>query len=309
MNGLRAVVCGITLIALAGCGASETQSISTPVSLADSPPLIVEDAGQSQFKRIAALASGSSDVLISLGLTQNVVGVSATETRPELSAAPTISPAHSVNIEQILVAEPDLILLDEGSANAAELEQLQSQGAEVLVLKPSFSANEMFAKIRSIGSKLGLTREAEDIVTQLALPANGNVEGRTKPRVAFLYLRGNNAIYLIGGTGSGADQLLDMAGAIDAGSETLNDPFTPLSAESIAKLNPDALLVMTKGLESVGGISGLLALPGVAQTSAGKQQQVIVVEDQLLLSFSTRTPALVEQLRARLKLLAPPASY
>jgi iron complex transport system substrate-binding protein len=56
---------------------------------------------------------------------------------------------------------------------------------------------------------------------------------------------------------------------------------------------------MTKGLESVGGISGLLKLPGVAQTEAGKKQAVIDVDDSLLLSFGPRTPSLVQVLAER----------
>ena len=45
-----------------------------------------------------------------------------------------------------------------------------------------------------------------------------------------------------------------------------------------------------------GGISGLLKLPGVAQTQAGKNQAIIDVDDSLLLSFGPRTPSLVDAL-------------
>lgn len=314
----KVAVCSITLIALVGCGTGDTESLSTPISLADSPPVVIDRTSDPRFSQIVTLASGSADVLISLGLAKNVVGVSVTETRPELSDVPTVSPAHSVNIEQILLAKPDLILLDEGGATPDEIDQLKSDGAEVLILAPSFSSNEMFTKIRTIGEKLGLSSKADELVTQLKKPQAGAESGSlgdparsqsfgvlSPPRVAFLYLRGNNSIYLIGGPGSGADELLKMAAAIDVGAESLSDPFTPLSAESMAQLNPDALLVMTKGLESVGGVTGLFNLPGIAQTTAAKNQSVIVVEDQLLLSFSTRTPALVEQLKSRLALLKP----
>ena len=53
---------------------------------------------------------------------------------------------------------------------------------------------------------------------------------------------------------------------------------------------------MSKGLESVGGVSGLLKLPGVAQTNAGKNGRVIDVDDSLLLSFGPRTPSLLSAL-------------
>jgi iron complex transport system substrate-binding protein len=61
--------------------------------------------------------------------------------------------------------------------------------------------------------------------------------------------------------------------------------------------DPDTILVMTKGLESVGGIDGLVALPGVAQTTAGRERRVIAVDDTLLLSFGPRTDAVVQSLR------------
>ena len=55
---------------------------------------------------------------------------------------------------------------------------------------------------------------------------------------------------------------------------------------------------MIAGLESVGGVSGLVELPGVAQTSAGKNRRVVAVDDSLLLSFGPRTPALINELAA-----------
>jgi iron complex transport system substrate-binding protein len=48
-----------------------------------------------------------------------------------------------------------------------------------------------------------------------------------------------------------------------------------------------------------------MKLPGVAQTSAGKNSAVIDVDDSLLLSFGPRTPSLLEQLVKGLKKVAP----
>jgi iron complex transport system substrate-binding protein len=70
-------------------------------------------------------------------------------------------------------------------------------------------------------------------------------------------------------------------------------------------LNPDVILVMTKGLQSVGGVSGLVALPGVAQTDAGKNKRVVAVDDSLLLSFGPRTPDLLKKLSAAVQKVSP----
>jgi iron complex transport system substrate-binding protein len=85
---------------------------------------------------------------------------------------------------------------------------------------------------------------------------------------------------------------------VDAGAEAGLDPFTPLTAEALIALDPDILLVMTAGLESVNGVDGLVALPGVAQTTAGEQRRIIAVDDDVLLSYGPRTGALVDLLRA-----------
>jgi iron complex transport system substrate-binding protein len=66
-----------------------------------------------------------------------------------------------------------------------------------------------------------------------------------------------------------------------------------MTAEAVATLNPDVFLVMSKGLESVGGVDGLVQLPGIAQTQAGKNRAIVAVDDSLLLSFGPRSYSLL----------------
>ncbi|NCV97898.1 MAG: hypothetical protein EBW27_07920, partial [Acidimicrobiia bacterium] len=94
----------------------------------------------------------------------------------------------------------------------------------------------------------------------------------------------------------GADEIIAAAGGVDVGALNGLAAFTPLTAEAIVQADPDVLLVMTRGLESVGGIDGLLALPGVSSTRAATTRAVIAVDDDLLLSFGPRTGALIERL-------------
>ena len=100
-----------------------------------------------------------------------------------------------------------------------------------------------------------------------------------------------------GGPGSGADSILQAEGFTDVGAANLKNPFNALTAEELIKLQPDVLLLMTKGLASVGGISGLVQIPGIAQTPAGQHRRVVTVDDSLLLSFGPRTIPMAKQLR------------
>lgn len=47
---------------------------------------------------------------------------------------------------------------------------------------------------------------------------------------------------------------------------------------------------MTKGLESVGGVDGLLDVPGIKETPAGLDRRIVTLEDGVLLSYGPRTP-------------------
>jgi iron complex transport system substrate-binding protein len=118
-----------------------------------------------------------------------------------------------------------------------------------------------------------------------------------KPRVAFLYLRGTASVYLIGGKDSGATSLLEAAGAVDGGAESgLEKDFTTITTEALAQAAPDAILVMSKGLESVGGVDGLVKIPGVAQTPAGMERRVVSIEDGVLLNYGPRTDQVLKSL-------------
>lgn len=58
--------------------------------------------------------------------------------------------------------------------------------------------------------------------------------------------------------------------------------------------------MMTKGLESVGGIDGLLDVPGIKETPAGLDRRIVTLEDGVLLSYGPRTPLVIDILVDRL---------
>ena len=59
--------------------------------------------------------------------------------------------------------------------------------------------------------------------------------------------------------------------------------------------------MMTKGLESVGGIDGLIEqFPALANTPAGQNRRVIAMPDEQILSYGTRTPAVLNALAVAL---------
>ncbi|MEV4727370.1 ABC transporter substrate-binding protein, partial [Micromonospora humida] len=109
----------------------------------------------------------------------------------------------------------------------------------------------------------------------------------------------------IGGRGAGSDAMIEAAGGVDAGSAIGLAKFRPLTSEGLINAAPDVILVMSGGLESVGGVDGLLRLPGVGQTPAGAARRVVDMDDGVLLTFGTRSGQVVRALADALHCRGP----
>jgi iron complex transport system substrate-binding protein len=120
-----------------------------------------------------------------------------------------------------------------------------------------------------------------------------------RPRTLVVYLRGEQT-QLIFGAGTGVDVILPAVGATDVAADLGVVDTRQLSAEAILAAEPEVFIVTTTGLESVGGIDGFLALPGIAETPAGATGRVLAYEDQYLLGLGPRFGRMVAELTADL---------
>jgi iron complex transport system substrate-binding protein len=294
----------IALVALlSGCSQSPVASTYT-ISQDDVRSISLTSQSALTVSRVVVLANGVAEIIQSLNAQAIMVGRDISSTEDSLADIPIVTSGHQVLPEKVIALKPDLVLIDASTGPKAAIETIKSAGITVIETPESWSLKDLPIKVRAVGRAIGAQDQAEELVSKLNDSLNASAV-KNSPRVAFLYLRGTSSVYLIGGAGSGADSLLAAIGAIDVGAQTLDRPFNTLTAESLAELNPDVILVMSKGLQSVGGIDGLLKLPGVAQTRAGKNSAVIDVDDSLLLSFGPRTPSLVDALAKAISKVAP----
>lgn len=285
----------VTVAALTGCAQSEVGALD--ISASDVTTSRIEASEVSPYKKVIALANGSAEIIDSLGLKSILIGRDIASTEPALESVPVVTSGHQVVAEKIIALDPDLVIIDSSVGPTQAISSLESAGIKVARIEEVWTVGGISEKVREVANLLGVTSTGEKLaalIDSTILTASKKIDG--SPRVLFLYLRGGNSIYLVGGKGSGADSMLASIGAIDVGATTGSKPFTALTAESLIAMKPEVILVMTKGLASVGGVAGLIELPGVAQTPAGKSSRIISVDDSLLLSFGARTPSLLTKL-------------
>ncbi len=320
---LAAALTTVALLPVAACGSTATEDTSAAAAesvpdviepLPDTPtpqlPVTVESAdGQmidiTDVDRIIPLSGSIAEVVFTLGLGDNVVGRDITATFEQAADLPVVTRGHDVSAESVLSLHPTVILASATTGPAEAVEQIRAAGIPMVMFSGAGDLTDVDRSIAEIAAALGVDEAGDELRERTAdriAEVQKSVPDVDPPlKVAFLYLRGSASIYLIGGERSGASGLIEAAGAVDAGKEAGFDAdFTPITSEAMVASAPDVILVMTKGLESVGGIDGLLELPGIAQTPAGMDRRVAWIDDGIILNYGPRTDqvlaSLVEQI-------------
>ncbi|GAA2119827.1 ABC transporter substrate-binding protein [Kitasatospora saccharophila] len=260
----------------------------------------------SSAERIIPLNGSLAELVFSLGLGEHAVARDVSTTFEQAAKLPVITQAHEVSAEGVLSLHPTVVLADRSTGPAEAVEQIRAAGVPLIVLDDAKQLSDIGPRIDAVAAALGVPEAGEQLKerterriaeVRAQLPA----AGAARPKVAFLYLRGSASVFLLGGPDSGAPSLIEAAGGEDAGTAAhLTGDFTPLTSEALVKAAPDAILVMSKGLESVGGVDGLLKLPGVAQTPAGLDRRIISIDDGRLLSYGPRTPQVLREIADQL---------
>ena len=276
-----------------------------PVEDAPELPVTVLDVDGNQItvedvSRLVILNGTITEVVFALGLGDHVVGVDVTSTYPpEAMELPDVGVQIALSAEGIIALQPTLVLGTTFAGPPGVIDQVRGTGIPVLIIPDYNSLQDIEEKITRIAAALGVPRRAERLAAESLASIAGAIataEGaEDMPRVAFIYLRGAQT-QLIGGVDAGATSLIEAAGGIDVGVEAGVEGFTAITPEALVTANPDVILVFTTGLESVGGIDGLLRIPGMAQTEAGRNRAVVDFDGQYLLGYGPRTGALLAEL-------------
>jgi iron complex transport system substrate-binding protein len=266
-------------------------------ALASAQPFRVVDArGKAvevpSIERIVSLDGITTEILFALGLGDRVVGRDdSSYYPPEVLRRPSVGYQFRLSAEGILSLRPTLAMGREDVRPKEVVEQLERAGVAVVLVPTEPSVEGAKAKIRTVAQAVGRVEQGEALVRALerdllllrSFQAQHAPKGRL--RALFLYLRGPGTTFVCG-EGSTPVGMMALAGLENAARGIRE--CQPMTAESVVAARPDVIVVFKKGLESLGGLEGLLKLPGVAQTPAGQKRKVVAMDDLYLGSFGPR---------------------
>ena len=312
-------------VLLGSCGGDEAVETTGPTDTTTSAPASTivtttpdDDTGVRTFtgadgvvseivdtSRIVTLSGDLTEAVYALGFGDSIVGRDVTTIYPpEALTAPIVGIGRFLTAEGVLAESPTLVLGDTQTAPLEAIEQIRSAGVPVVVFEVPTTFEELYAKAEAIGTALGVPDAGSDLANVVRTAVEEAVAGATPlepaPGVAFVYSRGPDVMLLFG-AGMVSNPVIEAAGGRDVGAEAGITGTVDVTPEALVAAAPDVIVITQEGLDAFGGVDGLLAFPGFAETPAGQARRVLAYPEGDFLTFGPRIgdslSAFIEDLR------------
>ena len=212
-----------------------------------SPARVIDETGREVVippspKRIISLAPNLTEILFTLGLDKEIVGVSLHCNFPEAAKhKPRVGTYISLDFEKILSLRPDLILAT-GAGNTLEMvERLEKLGFPTYVIFPK-NFDGILTSIRHVGQILSREKEAKEIISNMQARRQRVIErtrGLPRPRV---FLQIGEAPLVTVGKGSFADDLIYLAGGENIAAAD-GKMYPRFGLEEILRRAPEVIII------------------------------------------------------------------
>lgn len=305
MSRLRCLVASILLV---GCASSGAASPSDPetgaTTAAPGPRTVVDDRGVEvtieSTERIIPLDGDVAEIVFALGFGDRVVATDLSATYPpEADARPQIGYQRALSSEPILAFEPTLLLATDIAGPPETLNELEGVGVPLVIVPTDPTATGPATKIVAVAEALGVPERGAALAAQVQGEIDAAIATRPEvddsPTVMALYVRGASTQLVLGPTFA-SHWLIEAAGGVDAADALGIADSAPITAEALLVAAPDAVLIPASGLDSVGGVEGLVdAVPALAETPAGRRGAILAYDDQWMLGNGPRTGEFLAQ--------------
>jgi iron complex transport system substrate-binding protein len=243
--------------------------------------------------RIVCLSKQYNEIIFALGAQKDLVGVDLSSTYPpEIKKITTVGYHRALSTEGILSTKPTMIIHD----NNVGPEQVMEQMTKLKIpMKVFTTKGEDIATTKQLIIEMGdyfhKEKQADSLNAKLdadmanALSVAAGL--KDKPKVVVIHFGRANNVYLTLTKNTTGGKMIEWAGGeIPVEGER---GMMQLSAEIIAKADPDVILLTDFGYDKLGSLDQIKTLPGLAETKAAKNNRIYRVEEHDMVYIGPRT--------------------
>ncbi len=243
--------------------------------------------------RLASFHGTATELLFAMGMGANIVVRDVTSSYPEAAAViPSVGHPNQITAEPVLAYAPDVVICTELLKTEVR-EAFKAAGAEVILLPNPDTPENGKVCLDVLSKRFGA--DAAQITTQFACFEQPDQTRQNAPTALFVYGHPGNSGWMVAGSETAVSQVLSLGGFRNPAAELSG--FNPLTPEALVAYNPDYIVLFDHTFESLGGIDGLLMVPGMAETTAGARQQILHFPGQAMNGFGLQTCEIINRLQ------------
>lgn len=250
--------------------------------------------------RLVSIGGDVTEIVYALGEEKRLIARDSTSTYPaEAAKLPDVGYMRALSPEGILATNPSAIIAVQGSGPPEALAVLKNASVPFETVPQGYTRDAILKKIETVGAVLGVPDKAkalEDKVGADLDAAIANAEKRPeaeRKRILFI-LSAQGGKIMAAGTGTAADGIIRLAGAVNA--VTAYPGYKALTDEAIIEAKPDVIVMMKNAGPNPMSDEDLLKQPALSLTPAAKSKAFIRMDGLYLLGFGPRTAGAVREL-------------
>lgn len=288
-----ALTAGVMLLpVLPGTGVTGHYSLVDRARAAEAPKL--------ETSRLVSIGGDVTEIIYALGEEKRLIARDSTSVYPEAAAKlPDVGYMRALSPEGILAVNPSAIIAVDGSGPPEALAVLRNASVPFETVPQGYDRDGILKKITSVGALLGVPDKAKALEDKVAADLDAAIDASDKRPVAerkrvLFILSAQGGKIMASGTGTAADGIIKLAGAVNA--VGVFPGYKPLTDEAIIEAKPDVILLMNGGGGHTISNEDLLKQPAISLTPAAEHKAIIHMDGLHLLGFGPRTASAVREL-------------
>lgn len=240
-------ICSLVVLALSGEGSACRPSPRATTDSAATSSVLLDDFGDTirfdvPARRIVSLNPTTTEILFAIGVGSRLVGRTHWDSWPDSAKlVPDLGDALRPNLESVLSAHPDLVLLYASNDNRPAAAKLHAVGIRTVTIRID-SIAEFVRGTLLLGKLVGEERRAQSVVDSVqATLARVRAATLALPAISVFYHTWEKPLITIGANGF-LNELVQIAGGRNVYGH-IRETSPVVTLEDVIKQNPEALLV------------------------------------------------------------------